>query len=610
MSQLNSNNKNSSVLKRYRRLLLICLALIVVTIGGFCVVVYLSISSFQKSPAIYKEQLYSLKTGDNASTVVNAFVTNPIEKQIDHMYLRFHKEYSAVQKGQYLVDGKKSLLDILKDMVAGNVVEKIYPTFTVVEGANLSRILNNISKRKVDDKKFYSLIKDHKKFMKDVFSEHPELLEFIGGPKDNFEGLVAPATYPMYEKSPLYNLFKRGMINQVKILKKEWENRDPNDFINTPYEALILASLIERETFLDEERSKVSSVFKNRLQNQMRLQTDPAVMYGVSSNFTGKLTKKHLKADTPYNTYTRAGLPPTPICMPQEKSIHAALHPEDSKALYFVAKGVSPKEGHSFSSTLDEHNKAVQSYRKKVSDYLKQQQIADSSQDELIEAENEAQNNNSGVNNNNDKSATTSDKSKSSGSKDSAVNKASAVNKDKEDTTKESLKKTTENKSDSQEKQSQKVKNTDYKAKDESKAVESKTVESKATATKTTTKTTIKSAEKADKTNSKKTSVSDDNSQKDKIAKSKTNADIKKESQQEKSSLAVKKTQTKTEQSSEKAVKAQTKSSSNNTKTQTKTDESKEDRLARIRQIQKDAFKKETPVQVETKKDELVIKVD
>ena len=313
MSQLNSNKKNSSVLMRYRRLLLICLALIVVTIGGFCVVVYRSINSFQKSPAIYKEQLYSLKTGDNASTVVNAFVTNPIEKQIDHMYLRFHKEYSAVQKGQYLVDGKKSLLDILKDMVAGNVVEKIYPTFTVVEGANLSKILNNISKRKVDDKKFYSLIKDHKKFMEDVFSEHPDLLEFIVGPKDNFEGLVAPATYPMYEKSPLYNLFKRGMINQVKLLKKEWENREPNDFITTPYEALILASLIERETFLDEERSKVSSVFKNRLQKQMRLQTDPAVMYGVSRNFTGKLPKKHLKADTPYNTYTRSGLPPTPI---------------------------------------------------------------------------------------------------------------------------------------------------------------------------------------------------------------------------------------------------------------------------------------------------------
>lgn len=600
MSQLNSNNKSSSVLKRYRRLLLICLALIVVTIGGFCVVVYLSISSFQKSPAIYKEQLYSLKTGDNASTVVNAFVTNPIEKQIDHMYLRFHKEYSAVQKGQYLVDGKKSLLDILKDMVAGNVVEKIYPTFTVVEGANLSRILNNISKRKVDDKKFYSLIKDHKKFMEDVFSDQPELLEFIGGPKDNFEGLVAPATYPMYEKSPLYNLFKRGMINQVKILKKEWDNRDPIDFIKTPYEALILASLIERETFLDEERSKVSSVFKNRLQNQMRLQTDPAVMYGVSSNFTGKLTKKHLKADTPYNTYTRAGLPPTPICMPQEKSIHAALHPEDSKALYFVAKGVSPKEGHSFSSTLDEHNKAVQSYRKKVSDYLKQQQIADSSQDELIEAENEAQNNNSGVNSNNDKSATVSDKSKSSGSKGSAVNKASAVNKDKEDTSKEPLKKATDNKSYSQEKQTQKVKTTDNNSKDESKSVENKKQEGKSTS---------KSAEKADKTNIKKTSVSDENSQKDKIAKSKTNADNKKISQQKKSSSTVKKTQTKTEKSSEKAVEVETKSLSS-TKTQTKTAESEEDRLAKIRQIQKDAFKKETPVQVENKKDELVIKVD
>lgn len=578
MSKLNSKKQSSSVLLRYRRLLLICLTLIVLTIGGFCIVVYLSINSFQKSPAVYKQQLYSLKTGDNASTVVNAFVTNPIEKQIDHMYLRFHKEYSAVQKGQYLVDGKKSLLDILKDMVAGNVVEKIYPTFTVVEGANLSKILSNISKRKVEDKKFYSLIKDHKKFMEDVFSEHPELLEFIGGPKDNFEGLIAPATYPMYEKSPLYNLFKRGMISQVKLLKKEWEKRETSDFIKTPYEALILASLIERETFLDEERSKVSSVFKNRLQSQMRLQTDPSVMYGVSSNFTGKLTKKHLKADTPYNTYTRAGLPPTPICMPQEKSIHAALHPENSKSLYFVAKGVSPKEGHSFSSNLEDHNKAVVAYRKKVSEYLKQQQIADSSQDELIEAENEEQNKNSAT-----KSLARVDNNKKAESQDKSTNKVKESNKENK------ISETKEHKtvpSDSNEKDANANK---LKAEKSDVAL---------------AKTSKKSAVKEQKSNNKQSTVADKNSDAEKHRKRQTAKQEKssnlKVAGDEKSSVGASKNN---------SAKTEKMNVSSNEK-KSKNDSAKEDRLAKIRQIQKEAFKKETPAMVETKKNEVLIKVD
>lgn len=589
MSQLNSNKKNSSVLMRYRRLLLICLALIVVTIGGFCVVVYLSINSFQKSPAIYKEQLYSLKTGDNASTVVNAFVTNPIEKQIDHMYLRFHKEYSAVQKGQYLVDGKKSLLDILKDMVAGNVVEKIYPTFTVVEGANLSKILNNISKRKVDDKKFYSLIKDHKKFMEDVFSEQPDLLEFIGGPKDNFEGLVAPATYPMYEKSPLYNLFKRGMINQVKLLKKEWENREPNDFITTPYEALILASLIERETFLDEERSKVSSVFKNRLQKQMRLQTDPAVMYGVSRNFTGKLTKKHLKTDTPYNTYTRSGLPPTPICMPQEKSILAALHPENSKSLYFVAKGVSPKDGHSFSSTLDEHNRAVVSYRKKVAEYLKQQQIADSSQDELIEAENEAQNNNTGV---------SQDRNKNSS------DKAKVASKTKSDDSKSDNNKNVF-KSDS--------KSTEKK--DNKTAVEkSKTNDKNATNNNSKTQTVKETSDKKENNANKENKAKGQNSQNSKEKKEvkakedKANDKVTK-AEEQKSDDPSNNATVKGDNSTQVSIKEKS-LKQNKSVVSSKTNNNETDRIAKIRQIQKDAFKKETPVKVESKKNEILIKVD
>ncbi len=392
MSQLfqNFSKESNLVLKKYKRLVIVCTSIVVLFFVVLAVMVYMSIRSLQQAPAVYKHQLYSLNKGENASTVVDSFVSNPIEAQIDHMWLRFHKEYTAVQKGDYLVDGKKSLLDILKDMVAGNVVEKIYPTFAIVEGTNLSKILNAAKKRKIVDNKFNRFIKDEKTFMEEIFSDQKELLEFVGGSRDNIEGFVNPATYPMYEENPLYHMFKRGMINQVKILKKEWEERDKSIQIKTPYEALILASLIERETFLDEERPMVASVFENRLQKSMRLQTDPAVMYGVSRNFTGRLTKAHLKTDTPYNTYTREGLPPTPICMPQEKSIRAALHPDKTKYLYFVAKDVTPKAGHSFSTNLDAHNKAVSAYRKRVRDYHASKNEEDSD-DDLIKAEADAQ---------------------------------------------------------------------------------------------------------------------------------------------------------------------------------------------------------------------------
>lgn len=352
-----------------------------------------SIERLESTPVAYEKNIIALKHGDNASKVVDSFVINPVEKFIDHLWLKYHKEYTSIQKGDYLVDGKKSVLDILKDMVAGNVVEKIYPTFSVVEGTNYAKIMRKISKYKgkIQDKKFHSLTKDKKKFLQEVFKHDPELLEFLGKDVDSLEGLVNPATYPMYEDTPLFKMFKKGIITQVKFLKEQWNLRDKSNNVKTPYEALILASLIERETFLDSERDMVAAVFENRMNKQMRLQTDPTVMYGVNPIFTGKLTKAHLKTDSPYNTYTRIGLPPTPICMPREKSIIAALHPADTKALYFVAKGVSPKDGHNFSQTLKEHNKAVTEYRQKVREYYASLKEDNAEDDDLILAEAEAQ---------------------------------------------------------------------------------------------------------------------------------------------------------------------------------------------------------------------------
>lgn len=378
------------MLFKYKRLLLACVALFVLITFCAAVMVYKTINDFKSSPAIFDKQVYSLKYGENATKVIEDFSSNPITKQINKIYLHFHTEYTAVQKGDYLVDGKKSLLDLLKDMVQGNVVQKIYPTFPIIEGTNYAKIMRSISKRKTEDKTFFKLIKEPRKLMVEIFSDDLELLEFIGGPRENFEGLISPATYPMYEKNPYMHMFRKGMLRQARILKKYWNDREESEFIKTPYDALIMASLIERETFLDDERPIIASVFYNRLNRGMRLQTDPSVMYGVNPIFIGRLSKVHLLTDTPYNTYTRSGLPPTPICMPREQSIYAVLHPSKTDYLFFVAKSPSPKDGHAFSSNLRAHNRAVIAYRKNIREFLVSQHENADENDELLVAEEEA----------------------------------------------------------------------------------------------------------------------------------------------------------------------------------------------------------------------------
>ena len=188
-----------------------------------------------------------------------------------------------------------------------------------------------------------------------------EILQRVGSDKQSPEGLFFPDTYHFTTGVSDLNILKRSYDLMQKHLAAQWEQRAPDLPLATPYEALVLASIVEKETGKAVERSIISAVFLNRLRIGMKLQTDPTVIYGLGEAFDGNLRKQDLVSDTPYNTYVRAGMPPTPIAMPGLASLHAALHPAATDALYFVAKGDGSSH---FSRSLEEHDRAVTKYQK------------------------------------------------------------------------------------------------------------------------------------------------------------------------------------------------------------------------------------------------------
>jgi len=189
-----------------------------------------------------------------------------------------------------------------------------------------------------------------------------DLLRAIGADAAHAEGRFFPDTYFFDRGSSDLALYKRAYHTMQTMLETAWSQRAPNLPYKTPMDALIMASIIEKETGASEERPLIAAVFINRLKIGMRLQTDPTVIYGLGSRFDGNLRRVDLETDTPYNTYTRAGLPPTPIALPGAEAVRAALNPEASRALYFVASG---NGRHVFSTNLDDHNRAVARYQKR-----------------------------------------------------------------------------------------------------------------------------------------------------------------------------------------------------------------------------------------------------
>lgn len=188
-----------------------------------------------------------------------------------------------------------------------------------------------------------------------------KLLAAIGASEAHVEGLFFPDTYFFSPRSTDIEILRRAYRARRDKLNAEWEDRAADLPYRTPYEALIMASIIEKETGVEQERPQIAAVFINRLKQGMRLQTDPTVIYGLGVHFDGNLRKADLQQDTPYNTYVHTGLPPTPIAMPGTAAVHAALHPATTDALYFVSRGNGT---HVFSSSLEAHNRAVNRYQR------------------------------------------------------------------------------------------------------------------------------------------------------------------------------------------------------------------------------------------------------
>jgi UPF0755 protein len=213
----------------------------------------------------------------------------------------------------------------------------------------------------------------------EILSQQEQLETVLSGPEDSRlselvepyvhpEGLFFPDSYHYARGDTDWSILQRAHKTMMRVLQEEWNERGLSLPYASPYEALIMASIVERETGLPAEREQISGVFVRRLQKRMRLQTDPTVIYGLGSAFDGNLRRKHLSEDSnPYNTYRHPGLPPTPIALPGRAAIRAALHPQDGEYLYFVARGDG---GHVFSATLGEHNRAVRDYQlKRRKDY-------------------------------------------------------------------------------------------------------------------------------------------------------------------------------------------------------------------------------------------------
>lgn len=264
-------------------------------------------------------------------------------------YARWTGQAALIHAGSYRIKAGTTPFQLLDQFTSGDVL--LY-SVTIIEGWNHRELLRALH----DNPNVAATMTDE---------DWPGLLAELGAEATWPEGLFLPETYRFPRGATDRSILAEAYRLMQKVLQEEWAQRAEDAPVTTPYEALILASIVEKETARADERERIAGVFTRRLEKNMRLQTDPTVIYGIGPAFNGNLTRRDLRTDTPYNTYTRSGLPPTPIAMAGRAAIHAALHPASGEELYFVATGLGDGS-HKFSVTHQEHEAAVQEYLKRL----------------------------------------------------------------------------------------------------------------------------------------------------------------------------------------------------------------------------------------------------
>lgn len=290
-------------------------------------------------------------SGSNLSRVLDRLASQGVLRspRVIRLYARI-KEQSSIHPGEYIIPAGTNAMDLVARLHRGDVTRY---RVTFVEGWTFRQALEQLraAPRIVSTDEGASV------------KSAAQALGIEGNP----EGMIFPDTYVYRSGTSDIDLLREAQARMQSVLESEWQGRVDGLPYKTPYDALIMASLVEKETGAPWERDEIAGVFVRRLDKGMRLQTDPTVIYGLGEDYDGNLRRADLRASTPYNTYVISGMPPTPIALPGREAIRAALNPKTGDTLYFVAKGDG---SHHFSSTLTEHNRAVREYQlKRRSDY-------------------------------------------------------------------------------------------------------------------------------------------------------------------------------------------------------------------------------------------------
>jgi len=330
------------------------LLIILLILGGVGFWGYQKLTSFVHTPVnVTQDQLLTIERGTTGSKLAALLEQEKILEHADLLpwLLKLQPQLNKVKAGTYSLTGVKTLQDLL-DMINSGKEAQFSVKF--IEGKTFKEWRKNLENaphlkqtlQGKTDKEIMALL--------DIPAVAKAVYEW-----NNMDGWLYPDTYNYTPNSTDLELLKRSTTRLQKALDKAWNERDENLPLADPYQMLILASIVEKETGIAAERPQVASVFINRLKANMKLQTDPTVIYGMGERYTGNIRKKDLETITPYNTYVIEGLPPTPIAMVSESALQAVAHPAKTEFYYFVADGSG---GHKFTRNLNEHNKAVQEY--------------------------------------------------------------------------------------------------------------------------------------------------------------------------------------------------------------------------------------------------------